>query len=66
MAKAKYIVLSMALGDVIPMMDLLKEVKEMEEMGYNLHFQPVVHCKLLKTARTARSTSHASSAAQDA
>jgi hypothetical protein len=48
-AEAEYIALSTALRDVIPMMDLLKEMKE---MGYDVHVQPVVHCKLFsKTIR---------------
>jgi Reverse transcriptase (RNA-dependent DNA polymerase) len=44
-AEAENIVLSTALRDVIPMMDLLKE---MQEMGYDVHTQPVIHCKLFE------------------
>jgi Reverse transcriptase (RNA-dependent DNA polymerase) len=44
-AEAEYIALSTALRDVIPMMDLLKEMKE---MGYNVQTHPTVHCKLFE------------------
>jgi hypothetical protein len=44
-AEAKYIALSTALRDVIPMMDLLSEMKE---MGYDVQSKPTVHCKLFE------------------
>jgi hypothetical protein len=44
-AEAEYIALSTALRDVIPMMDLLTEMKE---KGYNVQSKPTVHCKLFE------------------
>jgi hypothetical protein len=44
-AEAEYIALSTALRDVIPMMDLLKEMKE---MGYDAETTLIVHCKLFE------------------
>jgi hypothetical protein len=44
-AEAEYIALSTALRDVIPMMDLLKEMKE---KGFDVQVQPTVHCKLFE------------------
>jgi hypothetical protein len=43
--EAEYIALSTALRDVIPMMDLLKEMKE---MGHDVQTKPMVHCKLFE------------------
>jgi Reverse transcriptase (RNA-dependent DNA polymerase) len=44
-AEAEYIALSTALRDVIPMMDLLTEMKE---MGHDVQTKPTVHCKLFE------------------
>jgi hypothetical protein len=44
-AEAEYIALSTALRDVIPMMDLLTEMKE---KGYDVQSKPTVHCKLFE------------------
>jgi hypothetical protein len=44
-SEAEYIALSTALRDVIPMMDLLKELKE---MGHDVQSHPTVHCKLFE------------------
>jgi hypothetical protein len=44
-SEAEYIALSTALRDVIPMMDLLNEPKE---MGHNVQSHPTVHCKLFE------------------
>jgi hypothetical protein len=45
MSEAKYIALSTALRDVIPMMDLLNEMKE---MGRDVQSHPTVRCKLFE------------------
>jgi Reverse transcriptase (RNA-dependent DNA polymerase) len=44
-AEAEYIALSTALRDVIPMMDLLTEMKE---RGFDVQSKPTVHCKLFE------------------
>jgi hypothetical protein len=44
-SEAEYIALSTALRDVIPMMDLLNELKE---MGHDVQSHPTVHCKLFE------------------
>jgi hypothetical protein len=44
-AEAEYISLSMALRDVIPMMDLLAE---MSDKGFQVQSKPTVHCKLFE------------------
>jgi hypothetical protein len=44
-AEAKYISLSTALRDVIPMMDLLAE---MSDKGFQVQSKPTVHCKLFE------------------
>jgi Reverse transcriptase (RNA-dependent DNA polymerase) len=44
-SEAEYIALSTALHDVIPMMDLLNEMKE---MGHDVQSHPTVHCKLFE------------------
>jgi hypothetical protein len=43
--EAEYISLSTALHNVIPMMDLLSELKE---KGFEVQNKPTVHCKLFK------------------
>jgi hypothetical protein len=44
-AEAEYIALSTVLRDVVPMMDLLTEMKE---MGYDVQDKPTMHCKLFE------------------
>jgi hypothetical protein len=44
-AEAEYITLFTTLCDVIPMMDLLTEMKE---TGHDVQTKPMVHCKLFK------------------
>jgi hypothetical protein len=44
-SEAEYIALSTALRDVIPMMDLLNEMKE---TGHDVQSRPMVHCKLFE------------------